>query len=284
MNACALEFGDGSFDCVLDKGTMDSILCGEGSINNVGNLCMEVSRCAFLGVLFRFVFLGGGCRAWLSLSVWKEGGRAGTIVRPIRSPTNPLLTHHYPPTPHKHTYVCRVLKPNGVFLVVSYGVPDNRLQYLQEETYKWRVTIHTVRECLLRESPRSLFPAEFDTSIPDPLLPQPPITHNPNPNTNQQPSPPLLPPRASPPPRTPRTPTPCTTSMSARRGSTRRRRRRRLRRLIRLSPVRGMGMVGGRRRGAWWWKGPGRGRGWRGWRGRQGRGRRRGKGLGEIRK
>lgn len=44
MNACALEFGDGTFDCVLDKGTMDSILCGEGSINNVGNLCMEVSR------------------------------------------------------------------------------------------------------------------------------------------------------------------------------------------------------------------------------------------------
>jgi EEF1A lysine methyltransferase 4 len=45
MNACALEFGDASFDAVLDKGTMDSILCGEGSINNVANLCMEVSRC-----------------------------------------------------------------------------------------------------------------------------------------------------------------------------------------------------------------------------------------------
>lgn len=51
MNACALEFGDGSFDCVLDKGTMDSILCGEGSINNVANLCMEVSRCVFFGMM-----------------------------------------------------------------------------------------------------------------------------------------------------------------------------------------------------------------------------------------
>lgn len=48
MNACALEFGDGSFDAVLDKGTMDSVLCGEGSINNVANLCMEVSRCGLL--------------------------------------------------------------------------------------------------------------------------------------------------------------------------------------------------------------------------------------------
>ncbi len=81
MNICALDFADASFNVVLDKGTLDSILCGEGSINNVANMCMEVSR---------------------------------------------------------------VLKPDGVFLIVSYGIPDNRLQYLQEETYKWRVSVHTV--------------------------------------------------------------------------------------------------------------------------------------------
>ena len=40
--------------------------------------------------------------------------------------------------------VSRVLKPNGVFFIVSYGVPDNRLQYLENEDYSWTVTVHTV--------------------------------------------------------------------------------------------------------------------------------------------
>eukprot|EP00624_Nannochloropsis_granulata_P006983 evm.model.NODE_5768_length_38717_cov_23.994007.6 len=81
MNMCALDFGDASFNVVLDKGTMDSILCGKGSITNVASMCMEVSR---------------------------------------------------------------VLKPDGVFIIVSYGIPSNRLQYLQEERYKWQVSVHSV--------------------------------------------------------------------------------------------------------------------------------------------
>lgn len=40
--------------------------------------------------------------------------------------------------------VSRVLKPSGVFFVVSYGVPDNRMQYLENEDYSWVVTTHTV--------------------------------------------------------------------------------------------------------------------------------------------
>lgn len=40
--------------------------------------------------------------------------------------------------------VSRVLKPHGVFYIVSYGVPDNRLQYLENEDYSWSVTVHTV--------------------------------------------------------------------------------------------------------------------------------------------
>lgn len=63
MNACHLDFPDGTFDCIIDKGTMDSILCGEGSTANVAKMCSEAVR---------------------------------------------------------------VLKPDGVFFMVSYGVPDNR--------------------------------------------------------------------------------------------------------------------------------------------------------------
>jgi len=42
------------------------------------------------------------------------------------------------------TEVSRVLKPSGIFYIVSYGVPDNRLNYLEQEDYGWQVTVHTV--------------------------------------------------------------------------------------------------------------------------------------------
>lgn len=81
MNVCALEFPDDTFDAAIDKGTMDSVLCGEGSTANVGKMCSEITR---------------------------------------------------------------VLKPNGVFFMLSYGTPDNRLSYLENDEYGWKVTVHTV--------------------------------------------------------------------------------------------------------------------------------------------
>mmetsp|Transcript_5592 Transcript_5592/g.7083 ORF Transcript_5592/g.7083 Transcript_5592/m.7083 type:complete len:208 (-) Transcript_5592:1483-2106(-) len=81
MNACHLDYPDETFDCIIDKGTMDSILCGEGSTGNVAKMCSECVR---------------------------------------------------------------VLKPNGVFIMISYGVPDNRLGYLESEEYPWQVSVQTV--------------------------------------------------------------------------------------------------------------------------------------------
>lgn len=82
MNTTALDFPDETFDVVIAKATVDSILCGEGSTANIAKMCSEVSR---------------------------------------------------------------VLKPMGCFFVVSYGVPDNRLNYLaKEDIYSWSVTTHTV--------------------------------------------------------------------------------------------------------------------------------------------
>ncbi|GMI28519.1 hypothetical protein TeGR_g258 [Tetraparma gracilis] len=40
--------------------------------------------------------------------------------------------------------VSRVLNGAGVFFIVSYGVPDNRLNYLENDDYAWTVTVHTV--------------------------------------------------------------------------------------------------------------------------------------------
>lgn len=81
MNVCQLDFPDETFDAIVDKGTMDSILCGEGSTGNVAKMCAEAQR---------------------------------------------------------------VLKPGGVFFIVSYGIPENRLGYLESEDYTWKVQVQTV--------------------------------------------------------------------------------------------------------------------------------------------
>ena len=140
MNVCSLEFPDETFDAVVAKGTMDAILCGEGSTANVAKMCMEVSR---------------------------------------------------------------VLRPNGVFFIVSYGVPENRLQYLEPEDYSWNVTFHTVPK--VRRSRRSVGTAP-------PRLAAARTTHRP-----PLPSPPSAPPPSP----TPRTQTPSTISTCAPRAAPR---------------------------------------------------------------
>jgi EEF1A lysine methyltransferase 4 len=75
------EIPDGTYDAVIDKATMDSVLCGENSTANVAKMLAGVSR---------------------------------------------------------------VLKSVGVYFCVSYGIPDNRLTYLDNEAYGWTVKVHTV--------------------------------------------------------------------------------------------------------------------------------------------
>ena len=44
MDVRAMDFIDDTFDCVIDKATMDSILCGENSMSNIASFLSEVSR------------------------------------------------------------------------------------------------------------------------------------------------------------------------------------------------------------------------------------------------
>eukprot|EP00924_Labyrinthula_sp_SR-Ha-C_P003201 maker-scaffold_15-snap-gene-2.27-mRNA-1 protein AED:0.02 eAED:0.03 QI:247/0/0.66/1/0.5/0.33/3/1065/219 len=44
MNAQHLDFEDEHFDAIIDKGTLDSILCGEGSTNNAAMTLKECIR------------------------------------------------------------------------------------------------------------------------------------------------------------------------------------------------------------------------------------------------
>jgi ubiquinone/menaquinone biosynthesis C-methylase UbiE len=63
MNVASLAHPDMTFDAVVDKGTLDSVLCGDNSTANAARYCSETAR---------------------------------------------------------------VLKPSGVFFVISYGIPENR--------------------------------------------------------------------------------------------------------------------------------------------------------------
>ncbi len=87
---------------------MDSILCGEGSVTNVAKLCQEVS--------YRL-----------------------------------LEYDYFLPAPHLNIVlvfpnllslqISRVLKPHGIYIVVSYGQPDTRLGYLENSAYLWKVRL-----------------------------------------------------------------------------------------------------------------------------------------------
>ncbi|KAJ4457918.1 putative protein kinase domain protein [Paratrimastix pyriformis] len=81
MDVMQLSFPDQQFSGVFDKGTMDSLLCGDNSTANVHKMLSEISR---------------------------------------------------------------VLKPDGVFVCVSYGQPSNRMNYLEPPEFGWSVTVHTV--------------------------------------------------------------------------------------------------------------------------------------------
>jgi len=78
-NMSALE--SSSFDSVIDKGTLDALLCGEGSAENADHMCSEVSR---------------------------------------------------------------LLKPGGAFMLITYGSPKTRMQYLEPRKYQWEVSKFTV--------------------------------------------------------------------------------------------------------------------------------------------
>merc|ERR1712166_474542 len=71
-----LAVNESTFEAVIDKGTMDSILRGAASARRVAQMCKNISR---------------------------------------------------------------VLKPGGVYIVLSYGQPDYRLSYFAREKYNWKV-------------------------------------------------------------------------------------------------------------------------------------------------
>mmetsp|Transcript_5263 Transcript_5263/g.4449 ORF Transcript_5263/g.4449 Transcript_5263/m.4449 type:complete len:225 (-) Transcript_5263:84-758(-) len=70
------DFEKSSFDCVVDKGTLDSVLCGEGSVTRAHKALSEINR---------------------------------------------------------------VLTSKGVYICISYGIPQHRSQYFQKSEFGWEL-------------------------------------------------------------------------------------------------------------------------------------------------
>eukprot|EP00343_Euplotes_focardii_P008133 CAMPEP_0205819096 /NCGR_PEP_ID=MMETSP0206-20130828/1304_1 /ASSEMBLY_ACC=CAM_ASM_000279 /TAXON_ID=36767 /ORGANISM="Euplotes focardii, Strain TN1" /LENGTH=212 /DNA_ID=CAMNT_0053112227 /DNA_START=23 /DNA_END=661 /DNA_ORIENTATION=+ len=81
MDVRSLQFDQGTFDCVVDKGTFDSILCGDGSGPNSDQTLNEIYR---------------------------------------------------------------VLSPTGVYICISYGIPDTRESYFRNNAFDWELHTHKV--------------------------------------------------------------------------------------------------------------------------------------------
>jgi EEF1A lysine methyltransferase 4 len=86
MNALKMTFEDASFDAIIDKGTLDSILCGDRSS---------------------------------------------------------IMAHRM------LSQVYRVLTAGGVYIVISYGPPENRLKYFNKPQFKWEVFCYKIAKPVL---------------------------------------------------------------------------------------------------------------------------------------
>ncbi|XXG59575.1 hypothetical protein AAC387_Pa04g1635 [Persea americana] len=81
-------FPDESFDSVIDKGTLDSLMCGTTAPISVSQMLGEVSR---------------------------------------------------------------LLKPGGVYMLITYGDPTVRIPHLNRQGYGWKIILHIICEFLLRK-------------------------------------------------------------------------------------------------------------------------------------
>ncbi|XP_078179465.1 uncharacterized protein LOC144573555 [Carex rostrata] len=81
-------FSDRSFDCVVDKGTLDALLCGTNALQAASQMLGEVNR---------------------------------------------------------------VLKQSGIYMLITYGAPSVRVQYLKQAGPNWKITLYILSSSRVEE-------------------------------------------------------------------------------------------------------------------------------------
>lgn len=81
MDVRSLKFDNDSFDAVVDKGTLDSLMCGDDATVNAKKMLTEVSR---------------------------------------------------------------VLRPEGIYMMITYGDPRLRMMHLERAQFNWKISLHVI--------------------------------------------------------------------------------------------------------------------------------------------
>ncbi|KAI5083482.1 hypothetical protein GOP47_0003225, partial [Adiantum capillus-veneris] len=112
---------DCSFDAVIDKGTLDSIMCGIGAPCNAEIMLAEISRfCS------------------LKFSSWQCLLKEASLF-----------------CGHSFLLGCRVLKPGGVYMLITYGDPRLRMPHLNRNVFGWSINLFIIPQPGSRRSVQS---------------------------------------------------------------------------------------------------------------------------------
>eukprot|EP00922_Rhytidocystis_sp_ex-Travisia-forbesii_P008126 GHVS01011970.1.p1 GENE.GHVS01011970.1~~GHVS01011970.1.p1 ORF type:complete len:239 (-),score=30.12 GHVS01011970.1:384-1100(-) len=105
------SIADQSFPVVLDKGTLDSILCGEGSTSNVQKMLREISRVLEPGGLYICVSYGQPAYrlSYLQRDELEWAVKIQTVHKPS-SAVSAALTPEEADSVH-YVYICRKQRP-----------------------------------------------------------------------------------------------------------------------------------------------------------------------------
>jgi len=110
MDARQMTFKDGVFDCVIDKGTLDSILCGESSVANARKMLSEIYRVLAPGGVYIAVSYGTPEHRLHYLKKpylgWKILAEA-TIYKPTLSTTLTVSEEEKNSASQHYVYICR---------------------------------------------------------------------------------------------------------------------------------------------------------------------------------
>ncbi|CAN6548389.1 unnamed protein product [Malus baccata var. baccata] len=162
-------FETASFDAVVDKGTLDSLLCGSNSRQNATEMLEEVWRyksvsiskcgCPKLLVLFIFLILFTHHilkRLITTYRVLKDKGVYFLVMLLILFYSPPTISI-YPPFPRPAALFFRFL--------VTYGAPLYRLRLLRESC-SWMIKLHVIEKLSCEDKPE---PPMWDLTNPVPL-------------------------------------------------------------------------------------------------------------------
>eukprot|EP00922_Rhytidocystis_sp_ex-Travisia-forbesii_P007128 GHVS01010404.1.p1 GENE.GHVS01010404.1~~GHVS01010404.1.p1 ORF type:complete len:227 (+),score=25.96 GHVS01010404.1:205-885(+) len=118
LNCLAMpEIADEAYPVVIDKGTVDSVLCGEGSTSNVQKMLREISRVLQSGGVF--ICVSYGQPAYRLSYLQREELLWSVKIQTVQKPSSAVsaaLTQEEADAVH-YVYICRKQRPQQPQLV-----------------------------------------------------------------------------------------------------------------------------------------------------------------------